>query len=818
MSRFLKYKLYSEFINEKDIEKQQYFLELESRMKDLDILKSKRIYHILDCIDLFCINNNINYKLNQDNKRIIHIAYNYLFFLELIIQYAFVQNSRNDHLDEFKKFFIRIMEVAFSIKDEEFNFCNQFFDEKKDFFQILFVDEILIKEQSFADNVLLFKADKKKPEIRLFNNFEKAYSTTTDFSKVGRTMNDKLLMESEKNLKNLSKFLLYKDSSKTQLGLVYRCIAERKKSSSGSTGSFNIEVEELDTFKGKISDKLYFLDAFIKGDIDFQKQGSNEQLLDLRSSTSLSIQSEDSNNQQITDSYNQNTDESHKINSKTQKLMKKDRAKQSTIEKITGFAITKKNLKLPSSYNIPPYQLTAEFLKFGYAFYKSLAKKEEQSIIPAELSIITLSIVLGIHASQILRIVLDNNDTNSIYLNSKNQLKIKLTTPYGSVKDFNAEIFEDTKKSVLLDLPSYVIETINHLKIILPDKVKEHKEINTKFLSDFLTKLVKKFSHTITIKIDYLHLYSFYYWDEIKKSSNLAHFFLMKKNDNIHSQLAYLATNERLINYSLWIDELAKLLEFNKFIDNYSSLHSIEHSMDYAGTNRFIKGEKLKSFLTAISKVRFSQDMDTKDDYNVRMIFIRYLLCITLATRSYNQSCSLYAFLSSEKKLFIHEKAKTQYIGKRIIPLSDLAYLTIKYFYNIKEKLSLDYYEPILFIEDKVEELKQDTCLKWLENKKEILLKTYSSDFYNNLRIFIYSVDFDIGRYVFESYAHNKFRMKQEFIDAFLNHSESGTEDQAMYNVFNNDIYTAEVLEVIHKIEKDYLPNYSTILNEIKGL
>jgi ribosome biogenesis GTPase A len=174
--------------------------------------------------------------------------------------------------------------------------------------------------------------------------------------------------------------------------------------------------------------------------------------------------------------------------------------------------------------------------------------------------------------------------------------------------------------------------------------------------------------------------------------------------------------------------------------------------------------------------------------------------------------------LSSEKKLFIHEKAKTQYIGKRIIPLSDLAYLTIKYFYNIKEKLSLNYYEPILFIEDKVEELKQDTCLKWLENKKEILLKTYSSDFYNNLKIFIYSVDFDIGRYVFESYAHNKFKMKQEFIDAFLNHSESGTEDQAMYNVFNNDIYTAEVLKVIHQIEKDYLPNYSTILNEIKGL
>jgi len=78
------------------------------------------------------------------------------------------------------------------------------------------------------------------------------------------------------------------------------------------------------------------------------------------------------------------------------------------------------------------------------------------------------------------------------------------------------------------------------------------------------------------------------------------------------------------------------------------------------------------------------------------------------------------------------------------------------------------------------------------------------------------SVNFDAGRYIFESYAHNKFNLKQEYIDAFLNHSELGTEDQAKFNTFNNPTYTESVIRVIDKIEKDYIPLRLPILNEIK--
>jgi len=832
MSEFKSYSLYCYFINnvlEENIDK---FEQLENSIKKINEEKSKKIFFILESIDSFCKQNNIEYINSDNNLHIIKIAKNYLLFLEIIIDYALLEDARIEHLDEFKKFFIRVIEVALIIKDEKFTFIKQFFDKNKDFFQIIFEDKILETSIDFSDNVILYKGEKQKPEIRLSNNSNKAYQTTSRMGKIGKTISDNENIDSkDKNIRNLTKFLLYKKTSITKLKLVYRTIIRKKRSQlSRKNGIFKYNLISLDRFEGNVVDKIFSTNSFIKADNNTYEKESVEEVLDLVSSTHLSLSSKNSKINNIKNEYNKVVSKDYRINEEQKRNIKKDKFKQNQIESLTSFAIAKKNLKLASSYNIPPYQLIKEFLDFAYnAHYKwnkedklkkviSLDKNDNKikKEFPLELQLITLSILLGIHISHIFNILINNNDKNDIYLNNKNQLKINLTTLYGTISDIDNTVFEESKKYILIDLPFFVLEMIDNSRLLFNKKFINQEEITNDFLNDFLKVLIKSFNYTISIKIEYLYLYNFYYWNEIKKGTNLSHLFLMNKNDNIHTQLAYLTTNTKLINYSIWIDELSKILSIDKLIENYKTFNNIEHHLGYSGSNKLIKANEFKIFLESLSRIRFSKNLDSNDDLNIRMIYIRYLLSLLIATRSYNESCSLYSFIESERKLFIQEKAKNQYIGKRIIPLSFLTYKTIKYFYYLKNKYSLNRFNPILVINGTFEDLTQLKCLKWLKTKKEYLYKHYSENFYIYITSTINKVNFDVGRHVFESYAYNKFRTKQEYIDAFLNHSEMGTGDQAIYSNFNNEIYTKCILKVINKIEVDYLPNYSIILKEIK--
>jgi len=823
MSKFNSYKLYSHFINNASDDRKKKFEKLDTDIKEIEENKLKKIFYVLDSIDSFCKYNEIDCTIYNTNLN--KIGNNYLLFLEIIINYSILKDAIIGNLDEFKKFFIRVIEVALVIKDEKFDFVKEFFDEAKDFFQIIFEDKIL-ERSNFYKEVILYKGQKQQPEIRLSNNLEKVYQTNSKMGRIGKTMNNKEISDNQENKRNLSKFLLYKNTSINKLRLVYRTIiGEKKTKPLGNNGIFKYNLVSLDSFNGKINDRIFSINSFIKSNNDTYDK-SSEEILDLISSTKLSLSSNTSKVNNIKDDYNKLVEKNYKINEVQKKKIQKDKFKQNQIESLTSFAIAKKNLKLQSTYNIPPHQLIKEFLHYAYkADYEWNNKKlkkvikqnknKKQNQFPLELNLITLSILLGIHVSHIFNILIDNNDKNDIYLNGNKQLKIKLTTAYGTVADINSNVFEKSKKYILIDLPYFILEMINNTRLLFNEKFKNQEEITLDFLSGFLKILVRDFDYTISIKIEYLYLYSFYYLNEIKKGTNLSHLFLMNKNDNIHTQLAYLTTNTKLINYSLWIDELSKILAIDELIEDYKSFTIIPHLSEFSGSNKFIKANEFKEFLGSLSKIKFSEQSNSNDDLNIRMIYIRYLLSLLIATRNYTQSCSLYSFIQSEKKLFIQEKAKNQYIGKRIIPLSTLAYKTTKYFYYLKDKYSLNIFNPILIINDKVEELTQLKCLKWLDTKKEYLFKEYSENFYTYINSIIRKINFDFGRHVFESYAYNKFRTKQEYIDAFLNHSEIGTDDQAIYSNFNNETYTIESLKVINKIESDYLPHYSVILNEI---
>lgn len=827
MKKISSYKLFSYFISLENDFTENDFEQFESQVKDVDIKLTHIIYYILDSLDKFCQINKIDY-CNTNNERFKHIGFNYLLFLQKTLEYCLKDGARKDHLDEFKKFFIRIIEVAFVVYDEEFKFCKSLFNENKDFFEVIFNDNLIEHDESFASNVLLYKGAHGQPEIRLWNNYDKAYQTTSAMPKIGKKMDMISKVDIQKSLRNLSKFLLVKENTKRPIKLVYRGIVENKKDRTGHGGAVNLDLEELDSFKGKLSEKISSSTRYIKADNDLYEKAKEEQILDMTCSSKLSLHSNESRVKDLQKKYNKFINQNNQINSSQLKIIKKDPFKQAKIESLTSFSIAKQNHKVASSYNIPPYQLLKEFIKYAYSLdYKQqdaeivigepdkVMKKKKIEQIPLELHLITLSILLGIHVTHVLSIMLNNEDTNDIYLNNKNQLKIKLTTQYGTVKDIRSNIFQDKKKHILIDLPKYMINIFNHIRPALKNRFKDSDEIKIDFITDFLKVLQKNFDYTISISIHYLHLYSFYYWNEIKQGSNLSHLFLMKKSDNIHNQLTYFTTNTKLINYSLWVVELANILSYDKYIEDYKTFNSFTHSSDWSGSNKFVEGIEVKTFLSSLSKIQFDS---IEDNFNIKMVLIRYILSILIATRSYNQSCSLFSFLKIERKLFIQEKAKSHNIGKRIIPLNNLAFQTILYFYKLKEKYSLNYFMPILIIDTEPVELKNTSLLKWIEDKQNFLISKYGKSFFNEIKSFIFINDFDFGRHIFESYAHNKFRLRQEYIDAFLNHYEEGTEDQAKYNNFNNEIYTVQILQVIDKIQEDYLPDYTSILNEIKSI
>ena len=196
----------------------------------------------------------------------------------------------------------------------------------------------------------------------------------------------------------------------------------------------------------------------------------------------------------------------------------------------------------------------------------------------------------------------------------------------------------------------------------------------------------------------------------------------------------------------------------------------------------------------------------------LKMIYLRYVFCILLATRRYHFSCDLQQHSKRKKLLFLHEKAKNSYSSKRILPITELGSLYIEKFYRLKEEYNFYSYSPIIVDDGGNEKpMNQENLMEWLQMHKNKIINQWSIQKYEIIENFASKVVRDFGRYIFASEAHDSRLIDQDYVDAFLNHFYRGTQDQGMYSSFDNKVYFQQVRELMKGIEKKYIPYWKKV-------
>ena len=224
---------------------------------------------------------------------------------------------------------------------------------------------------------------------------------------------------------------------------------------------------------------------------------------------------------------------------------------------------------------------------------------------------------------------------------------------------------------------------------------------------------------------------------------------------------------------------------------------------DVVGSPKLIKSAAFKNFLLDLTSL---SPKNYIDEFNLKMIFIRYSLSILLATRDYVNSCDLSDFSRNYKLLTIHEKIKHIKTSKRLIPLTDKALLYIDEFIELKEKYKIDFSYPILLKEENSEITSiQLTKISVLE-----YLKSFKDDYkYFEIEKFIKITELNLGRHVFSSEAL-KNGFNKDYENEFMGHFSRGSSGLGVYSNFNINDYINSTRSFIEDIEKRYFPTYIT--------
>lgn len=220
------------------------------------------------------------------------------------------------------------------------------------------------------------------------------------------------------------------------------------------------------------------------------------------------------------------------------------------------------------------------------------------------------------------------------------------------------------------------------------------------------------------------------------------------------------------------------------------------------GSPFFIQPGKAKNFfLSLLNEINSSAPNEVVKD-SIKMVYIRYALSFLLGTRNFHNSCDLGNHSKAYDITSIQEKEKDARSSKRIIPLCKTAKELIDIFHQLKSKYDYHQDTPCLIImkENKIvfDLMTQNNIISWID------------DHHLNIDTdFIKHVPQNYGRHVIKSSKLNS-QIKDEFIDAFLNHHSSGTEDQGLYSTFSNRRYMDEIRIFLEDIAAEYLPGFGT--------
>ncbi len=326
--------------------------------------------------------------------------------------------------------------------------------------------------------------------------------------------------------------------------------------------------------------------------------------------------------------------------------------------------------------------------------------------------------------------------------------------------------------------------------------------------SQYLIKHLAKKNKTINLSLGSLAYLNMHFYCLFQGGPTANLLFVTHKSKSDEAKLTYSSVNHMLLNYQKWLHEFADAIGIKQFLQKYYSIKSQTlpsvHENLKIGSRLYIKPGNFKNFLLVLSNLDVINEYDK---INLLMIVIRYMLCISLATRQATFSSSINDYSKRLKILFLQEKAKNMFSSKRAIPLSDRALELIGWFEKVKSKYALASDVPVLLkmndsgkiTEQLINKRSIEEYLHLIcgnDQDKEFLLK------------FVRYTNLNFGRHIFTSITSSDNTIQQKYIDAFLGHYAIGTEDQGHFSDFSNKDYIATMRDVIKEIERHYFPFY----------
>jgi len=825
------YKLIINILNQD--KKYKSFVEYLKKLEEIYDQKNNKNINAHLQLEMY-LNNLEDFYKNNINEILEYkklIAYNYVLFLIKFYKYMELSNLSIEYLKEFRKFVIRVIELALFLQQYKISVNELFFNKN---------------QNSFYDNLMnIYEIDFNSEDVkiienentRIIDNNIKIHSDGIFFNELRQGTHYVSEVKSPYGYKNIS-LASYLRLYTEGVNNVYNSKEVTKKEGGG--GGQYIDLERLNPYPKKLYNENKIVYHFLEDNSTkrdrYETNYDNDEEQEAKDKSRKRVLNKNNKIYTIKDTakkYDKLIDDNNfKLNQKN--LTNKNSYKKFKLNTAIGHLSAKANLVLPSKYIVPNIQLLAKFLD------------EIKDKSTYEYKLLISSILLGLEPKRMIAMILKL--TTELEIVYKDTIRVDLTTAYAQVTNY--EIYKKTKNKVEFAVPALIEDFFRDsekvLFISLQKMITEHKTLlgndvieefeeckNTlslynfmqnnfqkeaisdiynkllenqqKAIASYITKEKKSFAKRIVLTAKNLHTLSLHYYKFFHDESDINLLFLQHQTANIHTKEAYVASKKKLSTMSLWIEELIQRLSLNDTKLN----KSIQMDSDYSGSNKVVKPKEFKMFLTIL------MSLDFKNKYanlTLKMIHLRYVFSILLASRKYYFSANLHQYSRREKLLFLHEKAKNVYNSKRIVPITSLGDKYINYFYQLREEFNIVPYSPVIIRDDgKVVDLEQNNLNNWLDEHKQEIEKICTHEEQEILVKFLTKIILDFGRHIFSSRAHNDMELAQDYTDAMLNHYEKGTQDQGMYSLFDNQKYFREIRKIMEKIEKEYIPYWSEL-------
>jgi hypothetical protein len=757
------------------------------------------------------------------------ITFNYFKMLNSMYDYAIVKNSSISTVADFRRFATRSIELAIVLQSLHLRSRDIFFKEESFYENLLNIYQINFSKKILVPNLEGHDAQVVESEIQI-------HSDGVFITEAYHYISKSPVSRKGKGTKKSLAFFLKLNYQRVN-DLYFGRHKDRSKDGGGGTAP---ELESLDPYPKKVDfERKIIKKTEINEQTGYDSNGEpldNDELSESVSKSDKRILDEKGDvvsHKYVQQEYNKYIhDSEHQI--RLDKKAYKNNFKKNKIATAIAHLQTKENLNLPSKYSISNINLLKRFLA-------SIDKKECM-----QYRLMISSILLGIEPRYVLTVLM--GVFRDMRIVNREYLRIDLTTAYAVMRE--SSIYKPRKKDVEVLIPATLLNLLRDLEkdlfkalstfilekhILYGEEVKQDfatcktskhlqefmqkhldplkaKEINTAFLDEqnkllakYLEKNRKKFNKRVVVTVRYLHLYSFHYFSNIHRESNINLLFLKNKTANIHTMLTYVASTRQLVNLTNWIKELTALLG----IDCAGQLQNYKIENIKSGSNKYIEPKDTKTVFSILSKIEMK---NSNARLTVKMLYIRYVFSILFATRKYHFSASVKEYSKRKKILMIHEKAKDVYQSKRVIPVTALGSLYIQYFEQIRIENNIEERAPVVVDDDgKIDWMSNENITKWVNDHSEEIKEQLQDDEFIKVYEFITTTILDFGRHIFATTAHNDMELAQDYTDAFLNHFKRGTQDQGIYSLFDNKDYFEQVRNTLETIEKKYIPYWSEI-------